>query len=369
MLDLYLLPLASKEENKGYCIYFYNVAPKVNAGIMSDLSPETSSAVIATCIKLHGTEDFRLTLNEVMEDVRRICDASRCSILMMDHENKRCYLLGDAVREGTDFQRRGNFQKTFYDVAASWEVTLAGSTCLIVKNERDMEVIRKRNPTWHASLQAAHVDRIVLFPLKYNGQTSGYLWATNFDNQNTVKIKEVLELTTFFLGSEIANYQLVERLRTLSVIDQLTGVKNRNAMNNRIADLEKTDLPNIKNLAVFFIDVNGLKEVNDSEGHENGDCLLRKAAQVLQEVFEEDVYRAGGDEFMVIVTNVTKEIIRQKLEMLRRFSDDSSSVSFSVGCYFDETELDVRKAMRQADVLMYQDKEIYYKMHPERKYR
>jgi len=368
-LDLYLLPLTSKEENKGYCFYAYNVAPRADAENMSDLSPETSSAVIATCIKLHGTEDFKQTINEVMEDVRQICGASRCSILMMDQENKRSYMLGDAVREGADVKRRGYFQRNFYKVASTWEDTLEGSTCLILKNERDMDLIRRKNPKWHASLLEANIDTIVLFPLKHNGHTLGYLWATNFDTENTVKIKEVLELTTFFLASEIANYQLVEQLKYISTMDQLTGVKNRNAMNNRIADFEKEDLPYISNLAVFFVDVNGLKEVNDSEGHENGDCLLKKAADVLREVFEEDVYRAGGDEFMVIVTDVTKEFLNQKLEALQKFNDDSAAVSFSVGCYFDETDLDVRKAMRLADELMYKDKEIYYKRHPERKHR
>ena len=80
-----------------------------------------------------------------------------------------------------------------------------------------------------------YVDSLVIFPLKYNGCLLGYIWATNFDVKNTVKIKEVLELATYFIGSEIAGYRMLKRLELLGTIDVLTGTLNRNAMNDRIS--------------------------------------------------------------------------------------------------------------------------------------
>ena len=57
-------------------------------------------------------------------------------------------------------------------------------TCLIVKNEQDMQIIKERNPEWYESLSSFNVESMVLFPLKDNGNILGYIWATNFDIKN-----------------------------------------------------------------------------------------------------------------------------------------------------------------------------------------
>lgn len=104
----------------------------------------------------------------------------------------------------------------FFDITQTWDQTIGGSTCVIVKNRQDMEWLESVNPLWYQSLKGAGVDSIVLFPLIYNENTLGYMWALNFNEESTVKIKETLELTTFFIASEIANYQLLQRLEKLS---------------------------------------------------------------------------------------------------------------------------------------------------------
>ena len=62
-----------------------------------------------------------------------------------------------------------------------------------------------------------HLKSAVLFPLKHNSRTLGYLWALNFKTEDTVRIKETLELSTFFIASELANYQLMKQLEDLGV--------------------------------------------------------------------------------------------------------------------------------------------------------
>ena len=103
----------------------------------------------------------------------------------------------------------------FFDITQTWDQTIGGSTCVIVKNRQDREWLESVNPLWYQSLKGAGVDSIVLFPLIYNENTLGYMWALNFNEESTVKIKETLELTTFFIASEIANYQLLQRLERL----------------------------------------------------------------------------------------------------------------------------------------------------------
>ena len=185
---------------------------------------------------------------------------------------------------------------------------LQGSTCIIIKDDNDLEEIRKRDPAMYEGLQQGEIESLVLFPLKHGEHILGYIWALNFDTENYIKIKETLELTTFFVASEVANHVLVEQLRNLSSVDLLTGTMNRNIMNNRvdrvIAGKDILEEP----YTIVFTDMNGLKRLNDTEGHNAGDDSLKQAAAILTDVFYDgEVYRVGGDEFMVIACKIEPE--------------------------------------------------------------
>ncbi|MDD5941092.1 GGDEF domain-containing protein [Fibrobacter sp.] len=136
--------------------------------------------------------------------------------------------------------------------------------------------------------------------------------------------------STFFLAAEIANHQLVNQLEILSSVDMLTGVKNRNAMNNLVSRIVTGKLPAPKRFGVVFADVNGLKPVNDNEGHEAGDNLLKRAARVLKEAFEGyDVFRAGGDEFVVVAQDIGRDDYAFPLLRSSPGMSDSSRVAWA----------------------------------------
>lgn len=370
-LETYLLPLESDQENIGYCTYSYNLRPKTSATTRTDVAPEVSSAVLDSCIKLHGTQDFEECIGEVITDIRMICDARRCCILLVDDDAGTCTVLGDSVRDGYVATRtRESMNTEFYHVVCTWKDTLGSDSCMIIKNEQDRQMLKERNPDWYRSLQRVAVETLVLFPLKYNEKLQGYIWASNFDVKNVLKIKGVLELTTFFIASEIENYQLVKRLETLSTIDLLTGSKNRNAMNNRVAEFKDANFQKPGSIGVIFADLNGLKMINDHAGHAAGDALLKRAVTVLRQVFPEDeIYRAGGDEFMILCMDRTSKELEDQIMRLREVCDQDGEVSFSVGYSFDDAQIDVLKDMSLADKRMYEDKERYYQKYPEKKYR
>lgn len=152
----------------------------------------------------------------------------------------------------------------------------------------------------------------------------------------------------------------------ISYTDMLTGVRNRNAMNNRVSDIISGKHLMDKPYGVVFADLNGLKNVNDSGGHSAGDLLLKKAAIVLQEIFPgKEIYRAGGDEFMVIVTDCTNDELGEMVAKLRRRNSAPENVCFAVGGCFCGKGMDICKAMQMADQRMYKDKQNYYASHPE----
>jgi diguanylate cyclase (GGDEF)-like protein len=365
-LNMFLLPLDSDQENVGYCLYCYDVAPKADSSAMADISADIAADVLKACIKLRGSQNIRQAFQEVIEDIGAICGSDHCSVLLTDDEKHECTTFAEFLREGSCLYPMSRYIQGFYEIAQTWPDTLAGSTCIIIKDEHDMEKLQEQNPIWKASLEQAGVKTVVLYPLRHGGELLGYMWALNFNVENVLKIKETLELTTFFLASEISNYLLLDKLKILSTIDTLTSVRNRNEMNNRVDRIVEGKEPVPQ--AVLFADLNGLKRVNDERGHAAGDKMLRAAASILQSVFHDgEVYRAGGDEFMILVNEINEEEVQDRVARVHFLSGKTENVRFSIGvCY---GKRDIRKAMRLADERMYAFKNGYYEAHPELKYR
>lgn len=365
-LNMFLLPLDSDQENIGYCIYCYDVTPKADSSAMADLSVDTAADVLKACIKLRGSGDIKYAFQDVVEDIRQICGSDHCCILLTDDEKCTCSIFAESLRRGSSLYPMARYIEGFYTITETWPDTLAGSTCIILKDERDMDKLREQNPVWSASLDYAGVKSVVLFPLRHGGKLLGYMWALNFNIDDVIKIKETLELTTFFIASEIASYKLLNKLEVMSTIDSLTGIKNRNVMNNYVDQIVEGQVPMPK--AVLFADLNGLKRVNDEQGHVAGDKMLRKAASILQSIFHDgEVFRAGGDEFMVLVSEIDESEVRRRIDQVHYLSKITDDVRFSIGLSYGE--MDIRAAMRHADECMYADKNAYYMANPELKYR
>jgi diguanylate cyclase (GGDEF)-like protein len=356
-----MLPVEVDDSEKGYCSYSLEVTPEADLETMTRLSAEISSNVLKACIKLRGTKNFLKTMDEVIEDIRELCGAETCCVLRTDFRERSCFVLGSATKPNTYVQNIHKIiSNEFVDYAESWIETLKGSNCLIIQNNADMEIIRERNPAWYASLTGANVKSLVLLPLTHNNEFIGFIWVTNFDTSNVLRIKETLELVTFFIASEVASYLLVQQLEVLSNVDLLTGVKNRNAMNNQVFQLVN-GIVSYKMVSVVFADLNGLKLVNDNEGHNAGDDLLKRASKILKDTFYDcEIFRAGGDEFVVVALDKPKADIEARVEKLRQKSKEKGNVSYALGFFHDENGGDVRKAMQKADVLMYEDKKLHY---------
>ena len=364
-INLFMMPLAIDDPKKAYCSYSQEITFEENVDAMSNISAKTSSNVLQTCIKLRSTKNLQKTMDEVIEDIRKICDASYCCVMLTDFNDNTWSVFSDALKPDSGIRSiRELKSENFVDYARSWIKTLNGSNCLMIKNKDDLEVIHQENPAWYNSLVAANVNSLVLLPLEYNGLTLGFFWATNFDTSNTLYIRETLELSAFFVASEIANYQLLNQLELLSSMDLLTGVMNRNSMNNRVTQFLNGEVQ-YKSLGIIFADLNGLKPVNDNKGHDAGDKLLKDASRLLKFTFDGcEFYRAGGDEFLIIALDKSKEELEAKVKALREKSMIPSKVSFAIGFYYDANGGDIRTAMHEADVRMYEDKKRDYDRFP-----
>lgn len=366
--NIIMIPLESDKENIGYCTYSQEFSKEMESTKMANLSQQVAVDVLNTCIKLRESTDFKATMSQILKDIREICHANYCLLLLMDYSERTCSILTEdrELIPGT-VSSLPWFNNNFFELADTWTDTIAGSNCLLIKNQKDMEFVRERNPVWYKSLKDAKIEKIAIFPLKRGDDLLGYIWVTEFDAADSVRIKSTLELTTYFLASEIHNHQLFERLRLLSTMDMLTGVYNRNEMNNRVDKLVAEDDDSKTSLGILFADLNGLKQVNDTEGHGAGDTLLKNAAAMLKIVFASgEIFRAGGDEFLIMLRDTTADALDKLVDQLKKQAKASGAVSFAIGSCFEEDSRNVRHAMKMADERMYEDKLRFYNDSPEK---
>jgi diguanylate cyclase (GGDEF)-like protein len=146
-----------------------------------------------------------------------------------------------------------------------------------------------------------------------------------------------------------------------SLVDPLTGLYNRRGWDRRIEEESKRLKRDTKPIvAVYMLDVDGLKTTNDERGHAAGDAVLRHVSKVIGEVTREhDVTaRLGGDEFAILTVQSQAgeaDLVRARLE--RGFH--SASLSVSIGFAFANSVDTISDAMDRADIMMYEVKKSH----------
>jgi diguanylate cyclase (GGDEF)-like protein len=134
---------------------------------------------------------------------------------------------------------------------------------------------------------------------------------------------------------------------------------------NTFSKLKKKMMENKpQKLGIIYVDVNGLKFTNDKYGHDIGDSLIISTAENLLRVFrKEDVYRIGGDEFAVVLPGIDLCVLRKRSEDLHQVMTADKFASASIGVAYGENEdANIRKLLTQADMDMYQEKNLYYEL-------
>lgn len=181
------------------------------------------------------------------------------------------------------------------------------------------------------------------------------------DTLETKGFPEMIDVTDKFkylLGIITERINRVNDARYQSEHDELSGCYNRMHL-----ERVKTQYELEESFAIIFIDVNNLKRMNDVFGHDAGDALIKAAARKLQfwNTYG-DVYRMGGDEFMIVVCNVTRQTLKEYIDnwyptvgVLNR-DDDGFKCVLSYGVAYATKGQDFDAQQKKADDRMYEMK-------------
>lgn len=220
----------------------------------------------------------------------------------------------------------------------------------------DLEHTVDRDSVEYATLAPQGITDLLVVPLyEGGGVISGMLGIDN-PHRNTEETG-LLRSLTYFVQNDLEKRQMLDRLGELSHTDGLTGVGNRNSYIERLVGLAEQ---RPKTFGVVFADINDLKLENDTRGHSFGDAMIRRAGQLVRDLFPGDTYRIGGDEFVAFCVDATQEEFEERVRKLAEMTDADGALTISVGSSWSEDQEAPGDLVIRADRLMYEQKRWYH---------
>lgn len=213
-------------------------------------------------------------------------------------------------------------------------------------------------PEVYEVLHEQGIESLIASPIHVKGKLEGYIGVDNPKIERTENVA-MMETLCYFVSISIEKSRLNEQLIYNSFYDELTGLYNRNKYLQDINTLGKQ-----KNLSlgIVYMDINGLKDINDHLGHTCGDQVLIQGATMLKKVFPNaSAYRIGGDEFVVLMQNVEENEFYEKVEDLKKYILLNPECKGAVGHTWTQDSSNLNQKITDADEFMYQDKMQYYR--------
>ena len=308
------------------------------------------ATMLNSCVgKLNSDTDIDVGINNLLATVNGYFQADRTYVFEIDPDrdvliNTFEYICGQEVSAQMD-----NLQEVPVSVIKVWMQNFRQGRSYYMS---DLE--QERGQPSYEMLKAQQVWRLLAVPLMKGGAMVGFLGVDNprahYDDAT------LLASIQFFVTNSLDRKKQQAYLEKLSYRDMLTGLYNRNRYIERLEAYKQVQ---DQQIGAIYIDLNGLKKVNDEQGHRAGDELIVRAAGTIAGIFAEDAYRVGGDEFVVILLDVSREDFARKTEQLRRQMQENS-VDASIGGVWQASTENLEDLLRLADENMYREKKRYY---------
>lgn len=297
---------------------------------------------------LSANADTDAAINELLGIINAYFDADRCYIFEIIHDGKALKNTYEHVRAGVNAQIE-NLQDVPIDVISIWMASFEKNEAYFMST-----LDQEKGSASYNMLQEQQVDRLLAVPLKKQDEIIGFLGVDNprkhYDDPT------LLSSIQYFIMNSVERKERRQQLEKLSYRDMLTGLYNRNKY---IRVLEASEGKSLHDVGVAYMDLNGLKKMNDEKGHEAGDDLIRAAAAALTDVFPDQAFRVGGDEFVIVREEISETAFSEKIDQLRE-NMERRKVSVSIGDQWAAEERGIEEMLKRADHRMYEEKKRYH---------
>lgn len=308
------------------------------------------ATMLNSCVgKLNSDTDIDVGINNLLATVNGYFQADRTYVFEIDPDRDVLINTFESICGQEVSAQMDNLQEVPVSVIEVWMQNFRQGRSYYMS---DLE--QERGQPSYEMLKAQQVWRLLAVPLMKGGAVVGFLGVDNprahYDDAT------LLASIQFFVTNSLDRKKQQAYLEKLSYRDMLTGLYNRNRYIERLEAYKQVQ---DQQIGAIYIDLNGLKKVNDEQGHRAGDELIVRAAGTIAGIFAEDAYRVGGDEFVVILLDVSREEFARKTEQLRRQMQENS-VDASIGGVWQASTENLEDLLRRADENMYREKKRYY---------
>ena len=288
----------------------------------------------------------------ILEYMGKALNADRVYIVEKDEkdfDNNTYEWCADGVEPEKD-----SLQNLEPDICRGWYDMFGKDKDIVIA---DIDKLKVEEADVYDILSRQNIKALVAVPLYTDGKISGFYGVDNPPQKYMEYAHNMLQIVGYFISSCIRRRNLLMQLENMSYKDALTKLGNRFLVEKFVKRLDKN-----KCIGAVYCDITGLKNVNDTQGHEAGDKLILRASDCLKKIFSDyGIFRIGGDEFLVLCSEITEDDLYKKTEQLKECSKKSNSL-MAVGAAWRENFYEgLDKLLTESEHNMYIDKSEYYR--------
>ena len=310
------------------------------------------ATILNKCIaELISGEDEDASISNLLRIISGYFDGDRSYIVQIDEKSNVCTNTYEYAMNGVTAEK-DNLQEVPMEMLDIWMDSFRKNGLYYIP-----DIEEEQGQPYYETLKMQDITRLLAVPLNSDGKIIGFLGVDN--PRLHYEDHTLLSSIQYFLTDSLKAKERKACLQYMSYRDMLTTLYNRNRY---IQVLEGMQAKTVIKTGVAYIDINGLKRVNDLYGHEAGDRLIINTARSMLAILPENAYRVGGDEFVLICFDMDEKIFRSKV---RDICDSIAAkrISVSVGVVWEESSSELETMLRRADDLMYAEKKKYYEKH------
>lgn len=311
--------------------------------------------LITNCVRmLYAVDNLDQTINAVLTQICEFLVSDRAYVFEIKDE-----LMNNThewTAPGISPQLK-KLQQLDLSLISDWLPFFEKNDCIIID---DVEQLQKTNPAAYATLHAQEITSLIAAPIFLDNKLAGYIGIDNYDSEKIKNSSYLLLSMSIFLSYAIRHRNHVDMLHRLSYHDLLTNALNRNAFMDVLSQFRPGQYASA---GIIYIDINGMKEINDFYGHHQGDkILITTVAKVFNLFKPDELFRIGGDEFVIITYDLTETDFYEKFNLLRNIFCKKTNLPFSIatGSCWVKSPSDLNSLLQQADSAMYTDKKKFY---------
>ena len=303
------------------------------------------ATILNKCIaELISGEDEDAAISNLLRIISGYFDGDRSYIVQIDEKRNVCTNTYEYAMNGVTAEK-DNLQEVPMEMLDIWMDSFRKNGLYYIP-----DIEEEQGQPYYETLKMQDITRLLAVPLNSDGKIIGFLGVDN--PRLHYEDHTLLSSIQYFLTDSLKAKERKACLQYMSYRDMLTTLYNRNRY---IQVLEGMQAKTVIKTSVAYIDINGLKRVNDLYGHEAGDRLIINTARSMLAILPENAYRVGGDEFVLICFDMDEKIFRSKV---RDICDSIAAkrISVSVGVVWEESSSELETMLRRADDLMYAEK-------------